>query len=340
MYLTIKGTKENIEKLQERNILVCQDDIKDNLSVGYYIETFEYVDEFKSEIYVICPSLNRFLNKRTVYEQVYFSGRPEQLMQWAVNVSAVNPTNTNRVLPLLEIDYSKTFDLPIINEAIKNAQLDDFCYDICRRYKLSYDLLIDIENQKMIFTVWQGLDRSANQTTNEIIQFSKEFENVIKQDYVKSSENYRSTIYVKGEETETTPAIIEVVNNEFSGHDRYEMLLDSSLSRSSTDGEGGEIVLSEAQYKAALNGEGRNELTNHTRVETLDTEVNVFSNKVFGVNYYVGDIVSIINEDLGLELHTRIVGAEITENRSGINITLRFGSNIPDLKSKLKRVIK
>ena len=57
-------------------------------------------------------------------------------------------------------------------------------------------------------------------------------------------------------------------------------------------------------------------------------------------DYKLGDKVSVINKDLGLTMHTRIVSCIETYQRKGNSLQIDFGDNIPSFIDKVKRAVK
>jgi hypothetical protein len=330
--MTIEGTKEIVDLLQTDRILVKTTE----LSKGYIIKTREYLDEKSSELQIIAPSLNVILNDRLVLGQQEFSGTIEAVMKSFVAVNCINPTNSNRKIPNLVLSENRGINI-ITTEGTKNEPLCDYLYELCKKHDVSFDVLLDHTNKKFVFDVWQGTNRSTEQDLNPHIIFAKEFENVIKQDYTESIGDLKTTAVVLGEETDTGQTIV-TVNDDKTGFDRKEILVESTdVRKTYRDENGNEITLTDSEYRVLLEEAGKNTLSEYQPIRTFESEADPLSNFVYGVDYFIGDKVSVRNDELGIILHTRIIKAVEKEDKNGESIELNFGNNIPSFIEKIKR---
>lgn len=332
--LVLDGNKVNIAKLQKGRILTTVD----NPQIGYVIEHIEYVDEKGSQLEVIGHSLNSFLGDRAIEGQQRFSGNVEDVIKGFVNANAVTPLNPNRIIPKLRIMPNLGI-LETTDESKSGGQLDEFIYSICNKYEMSFDILMNHTDKTFDFITWKGVDRSAQQSVNQRVIFSKEFDNVIKQNYTNSDLDKKTVALVAGEGEGVDRKLI-VVNDHLSGFDRKELSVDArDLQSEYTDDDGVSKTLNPAEYVTALENRGLSKLTEHETIETFESEVDMFSQFVYGRDYSLGDVVSVINEDLGIILHPRIPSAILKSNRQGVSLDVKFGSNIPTLIEKIKRKV-
>ncbi|MEK4148913.1 siphovirus ReqiPepy6 Gp37-like family protein [Robertmurraya sp. FSL W8-0741] len=335
LHLTVEGTKNILDLLQVDRIIVKTTD----LTKGYIIKTFEYLDEKATQLQIIAPSLNVILNDRLVLGQQEFNGYIENVMKSFVYANAVAPANPNRIIPNLTI--SSSVGIPIeTTEGTVNQPLCDYLYELAKKHDVSFDILLDHENKKLVFHVWQGIDRSSQQSENPRVIFAKEFENVLRQHYVESVTDNKTTAIVLGEEIEGSPQEIVTVNDELSGFNRKEILVEGNdIKKTFTNENDQEITLSDAEYRRLLDEKGRNTLSEYIPIRTFESDIDPGANFIYETDYFLGDKVSIRNDELGVILHTRIVGVIETENKQGYSLQLNFGSNIPSLIDKVKRAV-
>jgi hypothetical protein len=334
--LTVEGTKDIVDLLQINRILVKTTDI----SKGYLIKTREYLDEKSTELQIIAPSLSILLNDRLVLGQQEFTGTIEDVMKSFVLVNAVSPANPNRIIPNLQISTNHGIAINT-TEGTVNQPLDEYLYELSKKHDVSFDILMDHTNKKFVFDVWQGADRSIEQTTNPHIIFAKDFDNVLKQHYTESVDSLKSTAIVLGEEVEGQPQEIVTVNDDKLGFERKEILVDSSKIKKTFRGENNEeTTLTVGEYRALLDESGRTTLAEYTTIRTFESDVDSESNFIYDRDYFFGDKVSIRNDDLGLILHTRIISVKEKEDRKGYSLQLNFGSNIPSFIDKVKRAVR
>lgn len=336
MRLIVDGSKDIVDLLQPDRIITKSTD----LTKGYVIKAFDYQDEKSTVLEIIAPSLNMILNDRIVLGQQEFTGTIESVMKSFVNANAVNPVNPNRIIPNLEISANR--GIPIeVTEGTVNKPLCDYLYELAKKHDVSFDILLDHTNKKFVFDVWQGMDRSTQQTLNPHVIFAKDFDNVLTQNYVEDIKNNKTTAIVLGEEIEGQSQEIVTVNDGISGFDRKEILVQSTNVRKKyKDNNGNEITLTDAEYRRLLEEAGKNTLAEYQTIKTLESEVDPLSNFIYGVDYFMGDKVSVRNDELGIILHTRIISVVETVNKQGMDLKVNFGSNIPDLLEKIKRAVR
>lgn len=333
--IIIDGNKEIVDLLQVDCIITKTTDI----SKGFIIKTRQYLDEKSTELEVIAPSLNIILNDRLVLGQQEYSGRIENVMKSFVRVNGVNPSNPKRIIPNLQIAANRGIDIETTESAV-NVPLCDFLYELCKKHDISFDILLDHTNKKFIFDVWQGVDRSIEQLDNPHVIFAKEFDNVLRQNYVESVADLKTTAVVLGEEDKINGQRIITVNDSLSGFNRKEILVKSNNKKTYKDENKNEVILTDAEYNTLLVQDGKKTLSEYTPIKTFESDVDGEGNFIYGTDYFMGDKVSIRNDDLGIILHTRIISVVEKENKQGSTIQLNFGNNIPTLLDKVKREIK
>lgn len=333
--LTVEGTKDYADLLQKDCIL---SEI-DSIDVGYIIKQREYIDEDSTILRIIAYSLNIILNDRWILTQQEFTGTIENVMKSFVLVNAVNPSNPNRIIPNLTIATNRGLTIETTEGTIKKP-LCDYLYELAKKHDVSFGVLLDHTNKKLVFDVWQGADRTTEQDINPHITFSKENDNVLKQHYIEDVKDVKSTAIVLGEETANGQSIV-VVNDNLSGFERKEIIVEASdIKKTYKDDNNRDITLTQAEYESLLAGKGENTLSEYTPIRSFESDVDAESNFIYGIDYFMGDKVSVYNEDLGIIMHTRIISVVEKENKQGRTLQINFGSNVPKLIDKIKRVVK
>lgn len=337
LILTITNSLAFVELLQEDRILVREDDLEH----GFIVKNFEYIDDKQEEIRVIAPSINILLNDRIVLGQQTFTGVVETVIKSFVDVNAVNPKNINRIIPNLICAPNSGIDA-LTTEGARDVYLDDFCYEICNKYDMSWNLLIDHEHKNFIFTTWQGMDKSSEQAVNEPVAFSRELDNILNQQYIKDDLNHKTTAIVLGEgEGGSVNAKVIVVNDELSGFARKEVLIEAKdLNKIYQDKNGKEVILTEVEYESLLFERGKTRLVDYQQIRTFECEIDLYSQFVYRRDYKMGDRISIENDELGIVMHTRIISAVETYKKSGENLKLDFGSDVPTFLEKVRKAVK
>lgn len=352
LILTVEATDENVSFLlsEELRILTKSTDI----NRGFIIETAEYVDEKAEEIEVIAKSLSIMVSWRIILGQQRYTGNVENVIKSFVSKNAISPSDNRRAIPNLVSGVNEGINITT-DEIYANTQLDESVWEICEKYDISYEILMNHEAKKYVFSTYQGLNRSAEQTQNPHIIFSKDFENILKQSYVRDVSNLKTTAVVfnednvqremmdpeTGEPTSYTHTVTTniTVNGTLSGFNRKEIFVESNAQRN-YDVDGTTFTISESEFRRLLEEDGKNVLAERIVISSFESEVDAFTNSVYGEDYFLGDKVSIKNDKLRLVLHTRIAQAVETYDSKGYSLKLAFGTNIPTFIDKVKREVK
>ena len=223
----------------------------------------------------------------------------------------------------------------IVNYDATGLQLDAAITNICKIYKLGWDVVFDMEQRLFKFVITKGVDRTSNQTIaaaerNPYVIFSDEYENLLTTSYVLNNTNYRNICYVKGELTlydevkkesytedvtqVVTPKNVETVS--YIGLNRRELYVDGTSSASNYKDYPG-------TYMYALRTKGETELEKYTA--TTDITGKVLSNYTFDINkdYFIGDLVSAVN-CYGQWFDARVTEVIHTEETRGITTIPSF----------------
>ncbi len=213
---------------------------------------------------------------------------------------------------------------------ITGANLLDKIYELCKEDELSIHLYIDFKNKKLVFEVWQGLDRTDVQNENSWAIFSKNFENLMEDSYSTTDSNYYNFAYVEGQGRNEERIGVEV-NQIKEGEERREIYVDARDLQMGDD-------MTLDNYLELLKERGIEKLSSFKKVETSNFKINPLANLKYKTDYNLGDRTVYKNEDLNFSIDNRIV--EITEcyEKGEKIIDLTFGDDY-DIK-KLKEVIK
>lgn len=329
--LHCKLTPENINLLQRENIVWKKDD--DEAGFIDYRQLIQ--DENGDENLIVKgPFLTKYLERRIIWGQQTLQTTAESAMRVLIDKQCITPEDNNRIIPGLILgeikNYSKTVDYQI-----SYANLLGEIENISNISDLGYKIIFDIQNKKLIFDVYNGLDRTIDQSINSHAIFSKEFENVLEQEFVDSLNNYKSLALVGGIGEGIERKLVSVGNT--SGLDRFEMFVDAK-DLSNIDENNNPI--SDTDYNLLLKERGNTKLAECTDIKTFDSKINVNSNLIYKVDFDLGDIVTCTSKKWGITINTRIT--EVTEvyEESGPQINIIFGNNIPTLLDKIKQKLK
>ena len=322
------ATSQNIEKLQRGNVIIKPGDPE----AGYIkYRNLQENDEGKELLVIKGDFLTGYLNRRIIWGIEIINGLVEVAMRDLVNKNAISPTDTNRIIPGLSLgdlkNYTETADFQTSYQ-----NLTEELERLCALSDIGYRIRYDGSTKSMKFETYKGLDRSSGQSINPRCIFSKDYNNVEKQEFTESDGNYRNVCLVGGIGEGTDRKFTTV--GSAAGLDRYETFSDQkSLSNIVNS-----VTLTDAEYQALLQGKGSEVLTQNKKICVFDSSIDKNANRKYKEDYDLGDIVTNINKKWGVKLDTRIEEIEEVYEEDGEKINITFGDEAPTLIDKIKQI--
>lgn len=315
--LYLPATDSMITLLREDYYLCRDSDIAgDTYKNVMIIEKINPKTDIESGDYLTVTGrcLKSILSRRIIWNQTSINGKLELGIRKVLTENVISPTITDRKIGGFTLGPVRGFSDTIEIQATGD-EIATFLQEVCTSYGIGWDVYIRGGN--FVFDLYKGSDRSYNQTTNPYVVFSPEYDNLISSDYVYSKEAYKNTALVAGEgeglerRTETVGA--------YSGLQRYEVYVDAR-DISSNNGE-----ITEDQYNSMLSEKGSEKLSELGATESFEGEIEVKSNYTLNKDYFLGDIVQVINE-YGIEASPRIIEIIDSEDDTGHSIIPTFST--------------
>jgi hypothetical protein len=177
---------------------------------------------------------------------------------------------------------------------------------------------------------FDGIILSLYEGIEQPYVFSKEFENLLSQNYTESIKDSANLAKIagegEGEERKT------VVLGDEAGLNRREIYVDArDLSLNDYS--------SEKDYEDALLLRGQEKLFDLRKRESFDAVANTNGNLRYRTDYDLGDVVTAKSKLLGISKRLRITEIIETYDENGMHVDLTFGDPLPTLGEKLKGVI-
>ena len=140
--------------------------------------------------------------------------------------------------------------------------------------------------------------------------------------YIEDDTDYCSTAIVAGEGEGSARTVVEVGDTESSGWDRIELYVDARDLQSVTEDD----VLSEEEYTEVLSNRGYSHLEDHTSLYSFNgTVIDGASSYVYGRDFFNGDYVSVVDEELGIIASVQISSVTKSMTESGEKLDITFG---------------
>jgi len=319
--LYLPATDKNIRLLKEDSFVVRDKDITLNGSTVIrknvmIIEKVQVTTDVENGNYLIVTGrcLKSLLARRIVWQQTTLTGLVEVALQRIVTDNAISPVITSRKIPGLKLGQQKDFT-ETIDRQVTGDNLYDFVCEVCTTYGMGWEIYA--AGTDLIFELYKGTDRSYNQSKNAFVVFSPDFDNLLTTDYQYDKSNYKNVALVAGEGEGLDRKTVTVGSS--SGLDRYEIFVDSR-DVSSNDGEIGTV-----DYESMLTEQGEEALSDkaNTITESIEGQIETSSNYQYEKDYFLGDIVQIINE-YGIGMAARITEVIENEDDTGKNTIPTF----------------
>lgn len=158
--------------------------------------------------------------------------------------------------------------------------------DLCDAYFMGFRLVRDHDTTILYYDVYMGCDRTVQQSTLPAVIFSPDLENLHGTRKLMSAASYRNVAYVispVGHEV----VYLEGIDSSIEGFERRVLLIKAD---DITD-----VVPADATAKMIQRG--REELAKNRQFIVLDGEVAQASQYVYGVDYNLGDLVTLQDDD-------------------------------------------
>lgn len=185
--------------------------------------------------------------------------------------------------------------------------------DLCTRYNYGYKLVFDGES--LIFELYKGTDRSFDQSENTFVIFSPDFGNLGKTSYKKDTSNYYNTAIVGGEGEGKDRVRVTVRPEAVGGLDMRQIFVDARNISSNT----GSTPLTSEQYQEVLREHGIDAIAQHKVETTFNGEILSVNSYQYGVDYGLGDKVSIENT-YGIRGNATVTGITEVEDDTGYTL--------------------
>lgn len=312
--LNLIGSPKNIQLLQPGTLLVRDVDMSNGVYKNVMVVENRKIN-FDVEkgwmLQVTGRGLKRILGQRVVWTQTNLSGTVESGIRQVITENAISPSDTKRTIPNFTLaaskGYADTFEVQLFGE-----NLAEWIESVCQQYGYGWDIYID--NGDYIFDLYQGTDRTYDQSSVVPVVFSPEFDNLLSASYTYEKADYKNVALVggEGEGTDRRTASVGIA----AGLDRYETYVDGSTVSSN-----GEIITLDT-YLSMLQNYGKEQLANAAFLEKYEGEIIPSGMYTLNENYYLGDIVQISN---GLiQTSSRIIEIIYSEDENGTSLVPTF----------------
>ena len=266
-------------------------------------------------------SLESLLERRIIWNRTTLGGNLQNGIKKLLDENVISPTDSNRKID--NFIFEASTDPAITGLKIEGQYTGDNLYEaiasICQENNIGFKITLN-ESKQFVFKLYSGVDRSYDQSVYPYVVFSPNFENMVESNYMESKMAMKNVTLIGGEGEGNARKYTSV--GTASGLDRRELFTDARDIRAEDD-EGNAI--SEAEYLKQLEQRGRENLAENIAVVAFEGQADVVSMFVYGVDFFMGDIVQIADE-YGHETKSRMVELVSSESEEGVSTYPTFAS--------------
>lgn len=278
-----------------------------NTSTGDYAQLSGYFYEYRLIDKVIYPLYNGYGTAEKIAHELFNRYKEDS------GISAGSLKGIGTTTALQESD----------------AELGKKLYSFLQTQELSYKIGFNYETKNFVFEVWQGTDRTQDQTANNFVVFSDSRGNLTDLDLVMDSSNYKNYAIVIGNgEYVDGKQIAVYVDHSLGGYKR-KLFVDKKSEHLDT-------TQTRQEYESALAQAGEEALLKYTEITNIEFSVNPegFS---YPRDFDLGDKCDIVIDSVGLAFTARIteIFEVFKENRH--TVTLSIGDKVPTNYEKARQ---
>ena len=310
--LYVEATTINLSLLQPDFFVTREDD-----DMACIIEKINIVTDADGGNYIIVTgrSLSCILARRIIWTQTTLQGTVEDCIRQLISENVISPNITERKIDNFFLkekhDFSERLEMQMTGDNLLDAVMK-----LCKSYEYGFKITFN-DARQFIFELYDGANRSYNQTENQFVVFSPNFDNVKSVEYSSDKTGYKNVALVAGEGEGLARKTMSVGND--SGFNRREIYVDAR------DLSTNENEISPDEYNKLLTERGNESLVENTIVESFEGEVEPVMNYTYKTDYFLGDIIQIENE-FGISAAPRILEIIECEDENGYSLTPTFSS--------------
>ncbi|WP_054639353.1 siphovirus ReqiPepy6 Gp37-like family protein [Lactococcus fujiensis] len=335
--LTILLSNVNLTKQEELVTTLLTPDSLLNIGECYfYIDHVQCDDSTNGELVISGKSLRAKSLKRIIYRIYHQTKRPELIVYDHLNNEVVNPSQANRKIDYLALTSPSTLTTDSIDYQNSYGIVSDEVDSLCQTYSFGIkEKATSLSIPKNSLEIVKGNDLS------DTVEFNVEFDNLMSESFDASNFDESTMAWVFGE-GEGTARVNVKLNDTLSGLERQEIYVDArDIQKVTQDGNGKDITLTEAQYKAALTSRGITKLAEQEAVLTLNGDIDLKSDLfIYGKDYQIGDRVRITSKLFNLTKTAVLSGIDETWDASGQHLSPIWDKESPTVFEIIKRRLK
>lgn len=266
----------------------------------------------RNEITATGRFLTSYMDRRITRATKTYSGNAEQIMRTLLSEDTIP---IPRVILGEPTGFTDTIEFQM---TYKN--LLTYMSKIAKQFNYGFRFRPDFNTKQIIFETYAGRDKSLSQGVNNRVIFSEMYENLNSAKYTENTQKYKTKVFVGGQGEGAARTIIEVGTG--TGLELREDFI-SAADISQDD-------ITQAQYIAALTERGNQTLEAEKYVKSFEFDADPYINFTYGVDYDLGDIVTVKKKSWGLMEDMRITEIQEIYENGAMTISPTLGNPLPE----------
>lgn len=308
--MTLPVTENVVQNLKINDYLIIRE--SDRVMV---VETFTLTtDEEEGDLLEIAGrTVESVLERRIIWGKFKEKLGLELAIKKLLEMNVISPTDEKRKIPGI---IFKESGIEGINDSIIDVSLiGDNVYDVvtqwCSENYVGFKMVLNSE-RTIAFSLSKGINRTREQREYSPVVFSNAYENLLTSNFVQSEVGYASNMLARGSRENTYMEVMRL--EERTGIRRREIFMDESVERESGQ-----------TYEQALLKKAKEVFNEHNVIIEFGSEVDIYHQFQYGVDYFLGDIVEVENR-YGFGDACRVTEIVYTRDVNGPALTPTFSA--------------
>lgn len=300
-------TEENRKLLKRGNLVFKRGGVEAGIIEDLKLEE----NSTKNEITAKGRFLSAYMERRLIHKTISFSGKVEEAMRELL-------ANSEEI-PRVELGTLQGFDATVEFQATYKNLLT-YEKKLAKSANLGMRFRPDFNRKRIRFEIYAGVNRTVSQGVNNRVIFSETYNNLNNAIYRENDQTYKNVVYVGGEGEGDARVVVKV--GDASGLELREMFLDAKDIRSDD--------LTEEEYITLLQQRGREVLKENEVSQSFECDTGADVNFVYGVNYDLGDIVTVKKKGWEITQDLRITEIQEVYEYGGMKVVPTLGTPLPE----------
>ncbi|MFJ8529631.1 siphovirus ReqiPepy6 Gp37-like family protein [Bacillus sp. NPDC094106] len=329
--LHVDVTIDNINLLKKGHILFRKDDSE---AMFIYYRGFDETEDGKEQLIIKCFSSVRWLDRRILWGKYNYEDTPENIIRSMITSECINPSKIERKIPQIKLADAKNLGAPIKMQSLYQELLEQV-ESLCNTYEIG--IRTNFNGKSLFYEVYEGHDRTVNQSENPRCILSKSFSNVVRRNFEEADNDFKNTVLIAGAGEGNARKITAIEQGD--GLDRREFFVDARDIQDTKRGSEEDIPIPESEYMLLLRQRGLQKLLEHEEFISFDCEIDVTrENTKYNEDFFLGDLITIRDDKLGIIMNSRVV--EVDEvYQTHKEIFVKVGKSVPTLPEKVRKMV-